>query len=233
MPQEMGVAKEKTLARKGHGHLHPDSGAMRPGPRAERRRRRGEQQTTMVRPKTWLAAGAVAMVGVAVMGCPPALAASTRTTVAAPLSATLSPGGGSRSVSLVTPDRVVSRVGGTPAPVPLTVVVSEAAASGDAGGWSVTVQASEFVDAAGHRLSSAALADTDNTLIRSGGGGSAVAVADPGPMDQPETILTDQGQDPGRLYTGIYTDLSQLVLTPPDGTPGGIYTSVLTVTLLS
>lgn len=154
-------------------------------------------------------------------------------TVAVPLTATLGPWLGSRSVSLVTPGRIVSDLGGEPAPLPLTIMVSETDVAGDAGGWSVTVQASDFVDDAGDRVGAGALVDQGNTLAQTGGGGTAVAAANPGPMDQPETVLADQGQDPSRLYTGTYTASSQLYLAPPNGTLSGVYTSILTVTLLS
>jgi len=172
------------------------------------------------------------VVGVAVLGSRPAVAAP-RSTVGAPLSATFSPGAGSRAVSLVTPDPIVSRLGGGPATMPLTIVVGEAGVSGAAAGWAVTVQASDFLDAAGDRVSSAALVDGDNTVTQSGGGGAAVAVSDPGPLDQPQTVLTDKGEDPDRLYTGSFTDSARLVLSPPSGTKNGVYTSVLTVTLLT
>ena len=136
-------------------------------------------------------------------------------------------------MSLLTPDRIVSQVGSRPEAVPLSIVVTEAGASGDAGGWSVTIQASDFVDAAGDHLSSADLVDRDNQLSQAGGGGTALAVSPSGPLDQPETVLTDQGEDSNRLYTGSFTDTSELLLTPPEGTRAGMYTSVITVTLFS
>lgn len=179
-----------------------------------------------------LSLGAMAGVGVALLGSLPALAAP-RTTVAAPLTATVSAGTGSRAVSLVTPNQIVSRLGSGSATVPLTIVVSETEASGNAAGWAVTVQASDFIDAAGDRVSSAALVDGNNVVSQSGGGGTAAAVTDPGPLDQPQTVYTDTGEDPNRVYTGTFTDSGQLVLTPPDGTPSGVYTSVLTVTFLT
>ena len=185
-----------------------------------------------IRSRARLGAGAVALAGVALTGVLPADAApATRLDV--PLAAILSPGSGSRAVALVTPDPIVSRLGDGTATVPLRIVVSEAAASGDGAGWAVTVQASEFLDATGNRLSAAALSDADNEVSQSGGGGTATAVSDLGPLDQPRTVFADKGEDPNRLYTGTFTAASRLVLAPPAGTPGGIYTSVLTVTLIS
>ena len=169
----------------------------------------------------------------ALAGMPVAWASPTTSSTQVPLTASISGLGGSRSVALVTPDHIVADLGGEPAPVRMTIVVDEAGVAGDPGGWSVTAQASEFVDTAGDRVSAAALTDRDNQVSQSGGGGLASAVPSPGAMNQAETVFTDQGEAADRLYTGTFTGTSHLYLTPPNGTPAGTYTSTLTVTLLT
>ena len=164
----------------------------------------------------------------------PAAAATATQHTAATLSAALTAGAiGSRSITSVTPATITSSLGTLPTSSPLTVVVSETAVSGDANGWYVTTQASDFQDPAHDIVPATSLVDGSNTVDQAGGGGVAAAVTGPGEMGTAETLFADTGESASVLYTGTYADTSTLTLSPPDGTKTGVYTSELTVTLFT
>ncbi|HEX9529501.1 MAG TPA: hypothetical protein VF954_00085 [Acidimicrobiales bacterium] len=140
---------------------------------------------------------------------------------------------GARTIQSVTPGAMTSALGSPTLSTTLAVVVDEAAVSGDANGWTVTVQSSPFTDSGTDTIVASALSDSANTAIPVcvGCTETVTGPATPGTLDAARTLISTTGELNSVLYTGTYTSNSSLVLTPPNGTVAANYHATLTVTL--
>lgn len=186
--------------------------------------------------KRW--GGALALgLGVAALALTPGVASATATQsgqATNTLTATLTAGAsGTRTIASATPGALSSALGSAGESTSLTVTVTEAAVTGDAGGWYVTGQASDFTDTSSDTIPASDLVDGANAVTQTLGGGTTSAPPSPGGLGTAVTLFSNTGQNGSMLYTGTYADSSTLTLTPPNKTATGIYTSTLTVTLFT
>ena len=145
---------------------------------------------------------------------------------------------GSRSIVSVTPGSFSTVGGNATLATPLTTVVAEAAVAGDAN-WSVTSSSTDFSDGASHTISATDLANSGNTTTVVGGDAAAKSEGSSAGNQSGagQTLFSSSGENTQTLYTGTYTDVSSLTLTPPNGTfaaaAGTTYSATLTVTLFT
>lgn len=115
----------------------------------------------------------------------------------------------------------------------LAVTVTETAASGT-DPWSVTAKLKEasLSDGLGNSIAAGNMAVADRAVTKVDGGGTTAAPSGSAALNVAQTLFSNSGQVAANAYTGTYASTSTLKLTVPNGTPTGVYTGTLVVTLV-
>lgn len=169
------------------------------------------------------------MLSVSLVGTSAVQATEVTATVVAPV-------GGTRTLSpvpvVVAPLSAANNFSAT-----LTVSAVEAAIEGDSNGWSVTAISGDFTTTGTViAASNFAYARTSETKLLPDGPTSGTLVAGQnGALSATKTLFSVTGETAGTVpgYSETYTSVGTVTLTLPAGTPAGVYTATVTITLMA